>query len=286
MTGYGQAVIEQTDYKIQIEMQSVNGKKYELFPIIPKDWLMLDFKVREFLRPRINRGKVTIRISVETTQSKSPLNIDLVRWNQIIKQLKKLSDSLGLPFEPDAKTLYQIIKDQKKEPSQEIDAILPHLEKGIETALLSMQKMQKVEGYHLLEDLRERIKQIESKQKQIQELSKFTVEDYRKQLMNRLEGTDLNVNLEDERILKEIALFADRIDVSEENIRLKSHFEQFQKTLELETPVGRKLDFLCQEIFRELNTLGNKSRSVELINIILDCKNELEKIREQVQNIV
>ena len=286
MTGYGQAVIEQTDYKIQIEMQSVNGKKYELFPIIPKDWLMLDFKVREFLRPRINRGKVTIRISVETTQSKSPLNIDLVRWNQIIKQLKKLCDSLGLPFEPDAKTLYQIIKDQKKEPSQEIDAILPHLEKGIETALLSMQKMQKVEGYHLLEDLRERIKQIESKQKQIQELSRFTVEDYRKQLMNRLEGTDLNINLEDERILKEIALFADRIDVSEENIRLKSHFEQFQKTLELETPVGRKLDFLCQEIFRELNTLGNKSRSVELINIILDCKNELEKIREQVQNIV
>ena len=286
MTGYGQAVIEQTDYKIQIEIQSVNGKKYELFPIIPKDWLMLDFKVREFLRPRINRGKVTIRISLETTQSKSPLNIDLVRWSQIIKQLKKISDSLDLPFEPNANTLYQIIKDQKKEPNQEIDAIIPHLEKGIERALLSMQHMQKVEGYHLLEDLRERIKQIESKQKQIQELSRFTVEDYRKQLMNRLEGTELNINLEDERILKEIALFADRIDISEENTRLKSHFEQFQKTLELETPVGRKLDFLCQEIFRELNTLGNKSRSVELINIILDCKNELEKIREQVQNIV
>ena len=286
MTGYGQAFIDHPDYKIQIEILSVNGRKYEIYPIIPKDWLSLDFKIREILRSRIDRGKVTIRISLENTKTENPINVDLVKWNRIILQLKELSENKNIRFEPDANTLYRIAKDQQKESNHELEAILPHLEKGIETALISMENMQKAEGLYLFKDLKKRIKGIESKHKKIQEHSLYTVEDYRKQLMNRLGDAELNVNIEDERILKEIALFADRIDVSEENIRLRSHLEQFQETLEQDTPVGRRLDFLCQEIFRELNTLGNKSRSVETIKLVLDSKNELEKIREQVQNIV
>lgn len=285
MTGYGQAIIERNNHKIQIEIQSVNGKKYELYPIIPKDCLILDFKVREFLRNRISRGKVTVRISIENIENETSIKVDPKKWNQIIKQLEELAKSQNIGFKPDTNTLYRIAKDLQKESKKDLETVLPHLENAMEIALFEMLDMQTKEGSYLLKDLQGRIEKIASKQNKIQKLSESASLDYRKQLINRLEESELKVDLEDEKILKEIALYADRIDVSEENIRLKSHFEQFQKTLEKEAPVGRLLDFLCQEIFRELNTLSAKCRSVELINLTLECKNELERIREQVQNI-
>ena len=285
MTGYGQAIIERNNHKIQIEIQSVNGKKHELYPIIPKDWLILDFKVREFLRTRISRGKVTVRISIENIENETSIKVDPKKWNQTIKQLEELSKSQNIGFKPDPNTLYRIAKDLQKESKKDLETVFPHLEKAMEIALFEMLDMQKKEGSYLLKDLQGRIEKIASKQNKIQKLSESASLDYRKQLINRLEESELKVDLEDERILKEIALYADRIDVSEENIRLKSHIEQFQKTLEKEASVGRLLDFLCQEIFRELNTLSAKCRSIELINLTLECKNELERIREQVQNI-
>ena len=196
-----------------------------------------------------------------------------------------LAQSQGLEFQPDAALLYKIAQEHQVEPESNLENAWSALEAALNNAFASLGTMHSDEGKELQTDLSQRIDTIERYYLKAKSAAANEVSNFREQLLQRLQSVGLEIDLEDERVLKEIALFADRIDVTEEKIRLESHFVQFRNTLEETEPVGRKLDFLCQEIYRELNTLGNKTKSVEVGTCMLDSKNELERIREQVQNI-
>ncbi len=288
MTGYGRAQGQAGQLNITAEINSVNRKTLEVSISLPREWQSFERKFQELLFKNLNRGKIQLYIKVESTQENQNLNIDIGFTQNYFNELKKLSEALHIPFVPDADFLLRLcLAANKNQILPESEEILKPLASIVEKALQELKNMRAIEGLALAQDIAKRLNLIKSWISEVESLSNLTVPNYREQLMKRLRQAKLEIDLNDERVLKEIALFADRCDVSEELTRLKSHFEQF--AIIISTPqtdsIGRKLDFLCQEIFRELNTLGCKAGSVEITRYILDSKNELERIREQVQNI-
>jgi len=170
---------------------------------------------------------------------------------------------------------------------EDVDAasIWPLVQEATVKALEGLLQMRKREGRHLAKDLKSRIKTIQSAVKTIQKLAPSVPKRYREQLRGRLEKAGIEIDLEDERLLKELVIFSDRSDVSEEFTRLSSHFQQFEETVTVDEPVGRKLDFLCQELNREINTIGSKAQDAGITKEVVTAKTELEKFREQVQNV-
>ena len=289
MTGYGSHSfqIESCPLSFEFTIQSVNRKNLDFQIYVPQEWSNLEQKLSEWVKGRLVRGRILIHLKISTNKkNKSGFNINHAFMDQTIQNLKAYSEQRNIPLTLDSELLVklsQLIKDQEILPdwndhSSEIKAAL-------ESALNSFESMRKTEGEKLKQDLCARMEVIKGSVSSIKEISKSATNDYSKALRERLKSMNLEIDIEDDRVLKEIALYADRSDITEEIIRLESHFEQFNTFLESDTPNGRKLDFLCIEIFRELNTISSKTQQIKTTRIIIESKNELERIREQVQNI-
>ena len=289
MTGYGRGSADAPEHEVRIEVEitSVNRKTLDAQVSCPREWNGLDQQCNTWLKGAFQRGRVNIQIQVESTVgSKSGLTWNAKSMDESLNQLRQFAASRDLPFTVDSHLLLDLaktLKDSSALPDwREIEA---SIKIAFDAALADIDIMRVNEGKVLAEDLRQRIQDLDLLCEQIANHATNTVATYRDALMKRLKQLKLELDVNDERVLKEVAIFADRSDISEELTRLNSHFEQFNEFIDADEATGRKMDFLCQEIHREFNTTGSKSSPIEITRAVIEGKNGLERIREQVQNI-
>jgi uncharacterized protein (TIGR00255 family) len=289
MTGYGRGDCSQDGFKIAVELSSVNRKQTEISVNLPREMEMLEAQIRDLINRAIARGRLTVRVSLHAGASKSSarmhLNIPLAK--AYARELSRLAKQLKLPGPV---TLDQLARApgvlQTDEELAVEEDFWPAVETALKKALSQMVKMRKREGSHLAQDLAKRIAVMRKAAARIQKHAPTVAERYRQQLIERIKSADLEApGAEDERLLKEVVYFADRSDISEELTRLQSHFQQFDDGCKSKEPVGRMLDFLAQEMNREVNTIGSKANDSLISREVVTLKAELERFREQAQNV-
>ncbi len=288
MTGYGRGESAQRGFKVTIEVSSVNRKQTEIAVNLPRDLEVLEAQIRDQINRRIARGRLTVRVSVHAARpaaGKMRINSELARI--YTRELRALAKSLHLAEDV---TLDMLTRApgvlQPAEEIREAEELWPAMEKALNAALDILLKMREREGACLAKDLKSRVTHLRAGVRRVQVRAPRAAERYREQLLARIKSAGLEApGLEDERLVKEVVYFADRSDISEELTRLQSHFQQFDDCVKSTDPVGRTLDFLSQEINREINTIGSKANDSEISREVVLLKAELEKFREQVQNV-
>ncbi len=289
MTGFGAATAPLGSSTIRVEIGGVNRKQTEIAIALPRAWSELEAPARELVAGAVSRGRVNVTISLQASggkESSGNIRINEARLASLQAQLPQLTAALGQCPAPtlDALLRLGIIEEETEAsitPAEAWEVVKPTLME----ALSAFTTLRAQEGQNLAADLLARVAALRGFRTSLMERAGGVVARHREALMKRLADSGLELPLDDERLIKEIALFADKCDVSEEMTRLASHLDQFEAICAKEEPVGRTLDFLCQEIFRELNTTGSKANDAELAQLVVSAKTELEKIREQVQNV-
>jgi len=289
MTGYGRGGCAQNGFKITVELSAVNRRQSEISLNLPRELEMLEAPIRDAINAKIARGRVVVRVSVHAGGDKlsARMHINLPLARAYTTELNRLARQLKLAGEV---TLDQLIRApgvlQTDEELVEAEKIWPVLERALLQGLAALVKMREREGQHLAKDLAGRIAVMRRAVRTIQKQAPLTAENYRRQLVERIKAAGLESPApDDERLLKEVVLFADRSDISEELTRLQSHFQQFEDCRKSKEPVGRTLDFLAQETNREVNTIGSKANDAVISREVVTLKAELEKFREQAQNV-
>ena len=289
MTGFGRGTAEATDagLSIVVEISAVNRKTLDVQISAPREWSGYEARFGQWMEGAFQRGRVSIQVKVESTDGENDsLHLNTLAMEQSISELRYFAVQQGIEFQPDSRFLLDLarsLKDTSGLPDWK--TLEAPLKKALQAALADIDSMRLREGNSLADDLKARIAQLDQLRQQIELSAQGSTAHYRDALLDRLKQLNLELDPNDERVLKEIAFFADRADISEEVTRLASHFEQFHTFLNSNEPTGRKMDFLCQEIHRELNTTGSKSNDIEITRHVIEAKNILERIREQVQNI-
>ena len=288
MTGFGRARKECADFDLTIDVSSVNKKGFELFVSMPRDWAPMERLIAQALKKSFARGKISVSIKVEKKASQTGLSLNTDALKSAIDELVSTCQAFGSQQPSITPELILKIDERLSQNVSQADweDAWVDVEPALAEAVEKLDAMQNAEGEELKSDLTMRLQTIESLVAQVEESSKSTVEKYKEQLLQRLATSGLELDINDERILKEVCLFADRCDICEEITRLKSHIKQFLATMEETDAVGRKMDFICQEMGREINTTASKANSLELTKLAIELKNELERIREQTQNIL
>jgi uncharacterized protein (TIGR00255 family) len=287
MTGYGRGDADHAGTKICVELNSVNRKQSDIVINLPRDLAMLEPRIRQTINEKISRGRMNVMIGLqENSNGAGALALDTALARSYHEAMLTLQKELSAPGEITIGTILQA-PGVMRSPEHSLNAndAWPAVERALAIALGDLIKMREREGKHLAKDLIHRLKTLRKEIKEIRALYPDVVKKYRAVLRERLEKAGLGLALDDERLLKEVTIFADRSDVSEELTRLESHLRQFAHHLRKNEPVGRTLEFITQEIFRELNTLGAKSNDADISQHVVACKSELEKIREQIQNL-
>lgn len=287
MTGYGRGECTHHGVKITVELSSVNRKQSEISVVLPRDLETLEAQVRDEINKRVARGRLTVRIVAQATAGAGNMLLDLELAKTYAKDLRRMAKELKLK---DDITLDLIARSpgvmRPAEGTTDPEALWPAVSKALKGALDTLVKMREREGAHLAKDLKDRISNIRQSTTRVQKRAPQVAERYRTQLIDRIKTAGVQVpGLDDERLLKEVFYFADRSDISEELTRLQSHFQQFEDCMKLDEPVGRTLDFLAQEINREVNTIGSKANDTDISREVVSMKAEVEKFREQVQNV-
>ena len=289
MTGYGRGTAAFEGRQIAVELSSVNRKQAEISLSLPRELLELEPRMRDEINAHISRGRLTVAVGLHAKAGGKegkggPINVAAAKAYR--DRLKTLRKALKLEGEI---TLDQVLRGPGVLDAEgaEIatETAWPALRRALKAALDQFVKMRKVEGEALAADLRKRVLAIQKNVKTIGVLAPKVMEHHRGTLLERAAKAGLEIEASDERLLKEIVFFADRSDISEELTRLRSHLDQFFGQLGRDEPVGRTLEFLLQEMFRETNTIGNKANFLAISQIVVGMKTELEKLREQVQNI-
>jgi uncharacterized protein (TIGR00255 family) len=288
MTGYGRGECSQRGFKVTVEVSSVNRKQTEIAANLPRELEVLEAQLRDEINRRVARGRLTVRVSVHAAggaAGKTLINVALAKT--YAKELRALGKSLHLA---DGITLNLLARAPGvMQPAEEItpaEELWPAISKALHIALDILLKMREREGAWLAKDLTARAARMRAGVGRVRRLAPRSAERYRAQLLARIKAAGLDTPaLNDERLVKEVFLFADRSDISEELTRLESHFQQFNDCVKSKEPVGRTLDFLAQEMNREVNTLGSKANDSAISREVVLLKAELEKFREQVQNV-
>jgi len=288
MTGFGRHESENNHYKIVVEIKSVNHRYNDIIIKMPKKLNALEEKMKTKIKGYVNRGRVEVFVNFEETEAENFLikpNFTVldqyVSALGAIKEKYEVVDDMGVSLlarYPDA------LKVEFQEADQ--DEIWALMNEALEGALVSLMNMREVEGVKLKEDTITRVNIIRDIVKEIEKLAPAIVATHKEKMLERIkELLDDSIELDEQRLAMEIAVFSDKTNITEEIVRLESHFEQLVNILDESKPVGRKLDFLIQEINREVNTIGSKSPDIDISNYVVDMKSEVEKIREQIQNI-
>lgn len=287
MTGFGRAEHATSTLAARVEAASVNRKQGEIIVQMPRAYAELEAKIRKIALQKLSRGRVSLSIQIENPEGASGgVHLNAARARALEAAFTELSDAIDRPVQLTSTDFLRApdIFDFDDQPADPADALLT-IQPAVEEALNQMIAMRASEGQHLHDDIEARITLLENLAEQIIQHAPRVIVKYRENLHRRLAESGVELDLDDERVLKEIGIFADRCDISEEITRLHSHFEKFREYLALDEPVGRPLDFLCQELNREFNTIGSKANDATLAQLIVNAKTELEKIREQVQNV-
>lgn len=287
MTGYGRAQKILNGRDITVEIRSVNHRYYEYTSRIPRTYSYIDEKLKALLKTGISRGKVDVAVTINNIEGKdSEIAVNKNIAEGYVLALRGIADELGLK---DDLTLSNLIKlpdifNIQKTPDDE-EMVWNDVYEVTNEALEKFIDMRGVEGKLLGENIIEKADYILEMVEKVEELSPQTVENYRNRLYKKLSEVLEDKNIDDQRILTEAAVFSEKIAVDEETVRLRSHISQLKTILESDEAVGRKLDFVVQEINREVNTIGSKAQDLNVTKIVVEMKSEIEKIREQIQNI-
>lgn len=289
MTGYGRGECAQDGFKITVEVSSVNRKQAEISINLPRELEIVEGQMREHINRHVSRGRLTVRVSLHAAggnqSARMHLNLPLAR--AYARELARLAKQLKLKGEV---TLDHLIRApgvfQTDEELVVEEDFWPAVERALDKALRQMIHMREREGKNLAADLTRRIGTMRKAVDQVRKQAPKVADRYRQNLLERIKAAGLDVaEVEEERLLKEIIYFADRSDISEELTRLDSHFQQFDDCRNRREPVGRTLDFLAQEMNREINTIGSKANDSLISRAVVTLKTELEKFREQAQNV-
>ena len=287
MTGYGREKCENHGYEVTVEIKSVNNRYFDTNIRVPKSLGFLEEKVRSYLMTRINRGKVDVFVHVKATEEN---DLDIVLDKSAAKKYydayKELSEYLGVPFDLTANSLGrlpEVLTATEAETDEEkiYGAVLPVLEKAADDIV----KMRTIEGKRLEDDVLSRIEDLRNTATLIEERLPQSVADYENRLRDKMTETIGSATFDENRLLTEIAIFSDKVATFEETIRLRSHFDSFTELVKKDIPVGKKLDFIVQEMNREVNTICSKCQDLEISKLGIEAKSQIEAIREQIQNI-
>ena len=287
MTGYGRAAAPLGTDTLTVVVSSVNRKTLDLGVKLPTEWEDLESAVTELVRQHATRGRIEVTFEVSgSTDSGAEPDWDDGAVAAVLDRLQALASSRGVAFQADARLLWEIASAQRNEQQ------LPSSDDARETvlgalgeALRAFAAMRAREGEALLVDFLARIMTLRRHVDGIANRAPLVPAAYRELLMKRLREAGLELRLDDERVLREVAIFADRCDISEELTRFRSHLEQFEALLRGEKEIGRKAEFILQEMGRETNTMGSKANDLGIARHVIEMKNELERIREQVANV-
>ena len=287
MTGYGRAEVKQDGRLVVVEIKSVNHRYFEFSARTPRALGFLDDRLKKYVQSRVSRGKVDVYVSVEGIEQE---NADVVVNHALaegyVRALRELRDTYGLGGEltvPLVAGMSGVLSVQRPpEDEEEVwTMVLPAAEQAVDAFIA----MRQTEGQRLCEDVLGRIDTILAAVTQIEQRSPQTVQEYRGKLEERLKELLSGAAVEEQRLLTEAAIVADKTAVAEETVRLRSHMQQAVSMLGSDGAIGRKLDFLVQEMNREINTIGSKAQDIAIARTVVDIKAEIEKIREQIQNL-
>ncbi len=288
MTGYGRADVQITAGRFTVEMRSVNHRFGEVLVRLPRDLTPLEDRVRPAVQAYVLRGRVEVTILREDRASRTKaVRADLELAAAYAQALRDLADVLGVR---DGMSLSQVasLPDviRVEEPKEDLDALWSDLRPAVEAAAVDLVRMREAEGRRLASDLETRLVRVEELAAMVEARSRDTVGEYAARLRERIAALLAEVPVDEQRLAAEVAIFADRSDVSEEVTRLRSHIAQFRQDLrDAPPPVGRRLEFVLQEMGREVNTTGAKANDLEITRAVIAMKGELESVREQIQNV-
>ncbi|HEY8996010.1 MAG TPA: YicC/YloC family endoribonuclease [Lacunisphaera sp.] len=285
MTGYGRATVALGELTLTVQVNSVNRKGLDLTLSLPDEWESFEAAVAEAVRKVALRGKVHVAVEV-TGKASAAVDWDEETVSASLDKLAGLAKRKGIKFEPSADLLWQIVNSQRTGsglPADESTSAV--LLQAVQEALRGLAGMRAREGEALLVDFLGRWEKLHAGTEAIAHRAPQISGAYREQLMQRLRQAGLELDLNDERVLKEVALFADRSDVTEEITRLRHHLTQLKDLLRSKGEIGRKAEFILQEIGREIHTIGSKANDLQISQRVIEFKNELERVREQIANV-
>ena len=287
MTGYGRGEAARGGAKFTVEISTVNRKQAELSLYLPRELDALESRARDEINAKVSRGRIAARVQwTAKSGERAQVEIDRNLANQYAKEYRNLAADLKLGGEVSLDTILRAPGVlQTSEEELDVESLWAPLRTAVRAALKELLAMRAREGANLKKDLQKRIDALQKTVKAVKRQAPKTVRRHREALLDRLNQSGLDLKLDDDRVLKEVALFADRIDITEELTRLESHFGQFADYAKAKGPVGRTLDFLSQEMNREVNTIGSKANDPVISRLVVTMKSELEKFREQVQNV-
>lgn len=287
MTGFGREHIMFEGREILVEIKSVNSRYYEFSSKLPRAYGYIDEKLKALLANKISRGKVEVSVSIFNqvgTDAEIEVNEPLAR--QYVEALRGVSETLSLR---DDLSLTSIMRFSDvftvKKTIEDEEVVWEQVSQVANAALDKFIAMRETEGEKMHDDIASRLQFIEDTVGKIEAQSPETTKAYREKLFAKIKAVVEDRSIDDARVLTEAAIFSEKTAVDEETVRLRSHLSQYRSLIEQDIPVGRKLDFLTQELNREVNTIGSKCQDLEITRMVVDLKSEIEKIREQIQNI-
>ncbi|WP_240468584.1 YicC/YloC family endoribonuclease [Gracilibacillus sp. YIM 98692] len=288
MTGYGKAELIDGDRKIQTEIRTVNHRYFDISCHIPHYFLHIEDAIRKLVHSHLKRGRVMVSVHIDgVSLTEKSLSTDWNMVDQYLKSLQSIQDRYDLKGNLNVDVLARLpeifeVKEEADIESELDDKVLQAVSEAVE----KVKQMRKIEGKALKADLLNRANFIENKLKQLGERRKIVIIEYQERIQERIDSYLANSSVYDEsKLMQEIALLAEKGDISEEITRLESHLRQFKQIIDEEDVIGRKLDFIVQEVHRELNTIGSKSNDTWISEQIIHLKSEVEKAKEQIQNV-
>ena len=286
MTGFGRGKYENEGRSYTVEIKSVNHKYSDINVRLPRFLNSVEDKIRKTISNSISRGKIDVFITFENYSSKgTTIRINRELAKEYIKELKELATEADLKFDLNVIDVSKFPEILKIEDDQDEELIENELMIAVNDALDKFVSMREIEGEKLIQDIEKRIYLIQDKVNEITKYSGTLVEEYMKKLQVRVKELMDNQTVDENRLMQEIVIFSDKSSIEEELTRLKSHISQFLELIKQSSPIGKKIDFLIQEINRETNTIGSKANSLEITNLVIEVKTEVENIIEQIQNI-
>lgn len=287
MTGFGRAQKEIDGYVITVELKSVNHRYFEFSSRVPRQYGFLDEKLKSYINGKVSRGKIECYVTIEALNTDTAdVVVNHTLATAYVNALKEIAETYELKDDFGASTISrfpEVLVVRKSDEDEE--KLWGYVQEVCSEAIDKFVAMREVEGSKMKDDIYSRGKFILDCVSYIEERSPQTVKEYNDKLVERVHELLGDVSLDESRILQEVAIYADKVAVAEETVRLRSHIEQLNAFISSDEPVGRKMDFLVQEINRETNTIGSKANDVDIARKVVDIKAEVEKIREQIQNI-
>jgi uncharacterized protein (TIGR00255 family) len=288
MTAYGRGEYRLGNTQFVAEIRSVNNRYRDIILKFPKNYQIFEKDLKEIISSRVRRGRLEVSVQIENNGEDSPytleLNVPLVK--SYLKILSQLAEQFGLEKEIRVDALLQMKDIILFRPEENgVDKQWPGLQKVVEQALDSFEVMRAREGETIEADFSERLNLLEEHLNQVDKRTPILIEEYRARIKEKIDHILQDVALDESRLAQEVAIFAERSDITEEIVRARSHLKQFREYLSVDDAVGRRLDFLIQEINREVNTMSAKASDSIISKVVVEIKAEIEKLREQVQNI-